>query len=345
MPNVLRILDANSNRAREALRVMEEASRFLLDDAVLVEGLKTLRHDLAAALELVPALDANRDTPGDVGTTIKTSREVSRQSAADVALAAGKRLSEALRALEEYGKTLGAAAGDFAARIESIRYRGYDLEQRLNLAMGSGGRKQWKLCVLITNDLCTGHDWLAVAKGAIAGGADCLQLREKSLEGSELLDRTKKLVAMARPRGVAVIVNDRPDIALLGDADGVHLGQADLPCAETRRLVGRRLLIGVSTSSLSQAQQALRDGADYCGVGPMFATTTKHKEHIVGPDYLREYVAWGKLPHLAIGGITVERVGELLRAGGQGIAVSSIICGAIDPAAVTRELLKAMSVA
>jgi len=187
-----------------------------------------------------------------------------------------------------------------------------------------------------------GH-WLAVAEGAIAGGADCLQLREKSLDGGELLTRTKKLVAMARPRGVAVIVNDRPDIALLGEADGVHLGQTDLPCAEARRLVGRRLLIGVSTSNLFQARQALSDGADYCGVGPMFATTTKHKEHIVGQDYLREYVAWGKLPHLAIGGITVERVGELLRAGGRGIAVSSVICGAVDPAAVTRELLKAMS--
>lgn len=343
MPYVLRILDANGNRAREALRVMEEAARFLLDDADLVEGLKTLRHDLAAALALVPALDANRDTPGDVGTTIKTPREITRESAAEVALAAGKRLGEALRSLEEYGKTLGETASEFAPRVESIRYRGYDLEQRLNRAMGTGIPKQWKLCVLLSADLCPSRDWLRVAEAAIAGGADCLQLREKSLDSGDLLARAKNLVAIARPRGVSAIVNDRPDIALLAGADGVHLGQSDLPCAEARRLVGRQLLIGVSTSKRSEARQALRDGADYCGVGPMFATTTKHKDHVVGPAYLREYAAWGGLPHLAIGGVTAMNAGELIRAGGRGVAASSAICAAADPAAATRELLAAMT--
>jgi thiamine-phosphate pyrophosphorylase len=344
MPNVLRILDANANRAREALRVMEEAARFLLDDAELVEGLKSLRHDLAGALASVAGLEANRDTPGDVGTTIKTAREATRESAAEVAIAAGKRLSEALRALEEYGKTLGEPAGGLAARVEALRYRGYGLEQRLSLSMGSGARKQWRVCVLISESLCAGRDWLGVAKEAVEAGADCVQLREKALESSELLARTRRLVEACHPRGASVIVNDRADIALLGGADGVHVGQSDLPCAEVRRLVGRQLLVGVSTSKLAEAQQALRDGADYCGVGPMFHTTTKHKEHIVGPDYLRQFIAWGKLPHLAIGGVTAGNAGDLAAAGARGVAVSSAVCGSGDPAGTVRALLDALAV-
>lgn len=357
MPNVLRILDANANRAREALRVMEEAARFVLDDAELVEGLKRLRHDLAAALAPIAGLEANRDTPGDVGTSIKTESEHCRGAAADVAIAAGKRFSEALRALEEYGKLLpplppgegrgegvsGRVGASFYSQIESLRYRGYDLEQRLNRAMGSGRARQWRLCVLISAALCPGGDWWSVAQAVVAGGGDCIQLREKALEAGELLARARRLVELCRPRGVSVIVNDRPDVALLAGADGVHLGQTDLPCAEARRLVGRQLLIGVSTAKLAEARQARRDGADYCGVGPMFATSTKHKEVIVGPAYLRQFVAdLPGVPHLAIGGITPGNVGELAEAGGQGVAVSSAICSAADPAAAVRAMLAAL---
>ncbi len=348
MASVLRIIDANANRAREALRVMEEAARFILDDAELIEGLKQLRHDLAAALKRVDGLEANRDTPGDVGTTIKTTSEGVRGSAADVAIAAGKRLSEALRAMEEYGKTLGETASgrpgelSFAAAIEKARYRGYELEQRLNNAMASGRAKQWRLCVLISESLCPGGDWWRVAQAAVEGGADCIQLREKSHDAGELLARARRLVEICRPRGVSVIVNDRPDVALLSGADGVHLGQTDLPCAEVRRLVGRQLIVGVSTSKLDEAKRAQRDGADYCGVGPMFNTSTKHKEIIVGPAYLREFVAWGKLPHQAIGGITAHNAEELVAAGGRGVAVSSAVCCADDPVAAVRRMLSVL---
>lgn len=342
MPAILRILDANANRAREALRVMEEAARFVLDDAQITEGLKRLRHELAAALSMVDGLEANRDTPNDVGTTIKTAREATRNSVADVVIAAGKRLGEALRAIEEYGKTLGERAPGFASSVEAIRYRGYDLEQKLNRAMGSGAPKQWRLCVLISQELCRERDWWRVATAAVEGGADCIQLREKTMDAGELLSRAIRLVGLCRPRGVSVIINDRPDVALLSGADGVHLGQSDLPCAEARRVVGTQLIIGVSTSALDQARQALRDGADYCGIGPMFPTTTKVKDIIVGTHYAKEYLAWNKLPHLAIGGITPTNLRELTAAGVRGIAVSSAVCSAFDPAAVVRDMLSVM---
>ncbi len=389
MPSVLRILDANANRAREALRVMEEAARFLLADEAISRDLKTLRHDLAAALSAVPGLEANRDTPGDVGTTIKTPAEQSRDSVADVVIAAGKRLSEALRAIEEYGKTLGDSLGaaGFAARIERLRYAGYDIEQRLNLAMSGGRARQWRLCVLLTESLCTHHPWRDVLRMALDAGADCIQLREKNLDSGWLLERAcevVEMVAKARrqetgdrrqgtevrgqrsevisqelespassplspfPSSPTVIINDRPDIALLSGADGVHVGQTDLPCTELRKLVGRQLIVGVSTANLQQADRARREGADYCGVGPMFPTTTKHKDVIVGPAYLQQYLAWcneihGGLPHLAIAGIGEHNLAQLVAAGVRGIAVSSAVCGAKDPAAVVRALLAQLS--
>ncbi len=342
MPGVLRILDANANRAREALRVMEDAARFILDDPKLSKQLKQLRHDLAGALSDIQGLSAWRNTPGDVGTALTTESEMTRAGAADTAAAAGKRLSEALRSLEEYGKALPQTACGLAEKIESLRYRGYALEQQLNTALGTGAAKQWRLCVLISESLCPAGDWLKVATASVHGGADCIQLREKQLDAGELLSRTRQLVDLCRPKNVGVIVNDRPDVALLTGADGVHLGQTDLPCAEARKLVGNQLLIGISTSNLDQAKQAQRDGADYCGVGPMFPTTTKHKPLIAGPAYLKEYLAWNQLPHLAIGGITPENLGELTDVGVQGIAVSSAICQAANPALITRNLIEAI---
>jgi len=337
---VLRILDANANRAREALRVMEEAARFILDDASLTQQLKQLRHDLTSALSAVPGLEAHRDTPGDVGTAIATEREGSRASMVEVAIAAGKRLSEALRAIEEYGKVLAEAAPTLATAMEQLRYRGYDIEQRLQQALGSGKAQQWRLCVLISEHLCTHHHWLDVARAAYQAGADCVQLREKELSDRALLQRAQ--AAADLPNRATLIINDRPHIALLSGADGVHLGQDDLPVHNVRQLVGRQLIIGVSTSRLDEAKAALRDGADYCGVGPMFATTTKHKEHIVGPTYLREYLAWNRLPHLAIGGITPDNVHELVAAGVHGIAVSACVCNAKDPGQVVQQLCEAM---
>lgn len=346
MPSVLRILDANANRAREALRVMEEAARFILNDATVSATLKQLRHDLTAALSALRGLDANRHTAGDVGTAIQTDREWRRDGVADVVQAAGKRFGEALRAIEEYGKLVEAKDESkvFAKQIESLRYRGYEVEQRLNLALGTGQARQWRLCVLISEALCPQRDWWRVARAVVdprlgRDRVDCIQLREKSQTTRELLDRATRLVAMCRPLGVTVVINDRPDVALLSDADGVHLGQTDLPCREARKLVGRQLLIGVSTSNMDQARQAVRDGVDYCGVGPMYPTTTKHKDTLAGRGYLQQFVrSFPHTAHLAIGGIDAHNAGALIDAGAQGLAVSSVVCEASDPQSVVAAL-------
>jgi thiamine-phosphate pyrophosphorylase len=339
----LRILDAAGNRAREGLRVMEDAARFALDDAGLVEALKSIRHGLAGAMaRLRPdAALAARDTPGDVGTGVRTESEYRRPDLRSVVAAAAGRTTEALRSIEEYGKTIDPVA---AAEVEALRYRVYEAERRLVPAMGSGGRRQWRVCVVLTESLCERHPWLDVARLAMEAGADCVQLREKRLDGGELLDRARRLVGLATEHGADVVVNDRPDVALAAGAAGVHLGQTDLPVRDARAIVGPALLVGVSTSSLEQASAALRAGADVCGVGPMFPTTTKRKDRIAGPAYLRSYLAREPAlpPHLAIGGITPENIGELVEAGVRGVAVSGAVCGAPDPGGVVRRLLGAM---
>jgi thiamine-phosphate pyrophosphorylase len=353
MRDLRRMLDANEDRAREALRVLEDLARFTLDHRELSAALKRIRHGLAQAIARVPggrlALVANRDAAGDVGATVTTANERTRTGTRDLAAASGKRLGEALRAIEEALK--GLALPDAAAEVERLRYAAYDAERTLTLALGAADAPQWRLCVVLSAALCPDDDWRRVARAALDAGADCLQLREKALDGGALLDRVRELRDMTADADAALIVNDRPDIALLAHADGVHLGQTDLPVEAVRALAGDRLLVGVSTTSIEQARAALHAGADYCGVGPMFPTATKHTPGgrtdgtVAGVAYLRDYVAHEPdlPPHLAIGGVTAERTRELAAAGCRGVAVSAAICAADDPHAATRAILDALN--
>lgn len=346
MSDTQRLIDANANRAREAMRVMEDAARFLLDDAELSAAFKQLRHVLAEALSNCDDWILSRDTPEDVGTLISTDSEGLRQDERAVVIAAGKRLSEALRTMEEYAKTYSDVLLK-AKTIEQIRYRGYELERQLVSAMGSKRRSQWQVCVLVSESLCLMHPWKFVVEDIIRTATCdaklCLQLREKTLDDAELLVRSTWLVQTCRSSGVASIINDRPDIAALSKADGVHLGQTDMPVAAARRILGFNAIIGVSTSCLDDAHKVLREGGDYCGVGPMFETKTKDKPVLAGPQYLREYSQWNKLPHLAIGGINATNIATLIDAGVRGVAVSHCVCSAKSPGDVVQALLDSLN--
>lgn len=345
-----RIIDAAANRAREALRTMEDVARFRLGERGLCEELKRLRHGVRDALARVPggdlALVASRDTPRDVGVDAKTPGEASRTGLRGVAVAAGKRAGEGLRTLEETLKTI-ETAGPAWREVESLRYRLYEAEKRLVLTMGTGRATQWRLCVLITESLCR-QPWLEVARAAMDAGADALQLREPGDADGVLLEkaaRLRRLIDEHSPRGAAraaLVINNRVDIALLCGADGVHLGTGDLPIAAARALCGDRLLIGASTHTLPEARAAIGAGADVCGVGAMFASTTKARE-TSGPAYLSAYLGeCAHVPHLAIGGITPANAAELARVGARGVAVSAVVCGSDDPGRVCRELLAAL---
>lgn len=356
MHAAMRMIDANANRSREALRVMEDVARFILDRADLCEQLKGLRHDLRRVLEEAGAdpliLVAWRNTPEDVGVSIKAVTEGERADIRSVAVAAGKRAGEALRALEECLKVTANGGPATWARCEQVRYRLYELEKRLLTALGRGTAPQWRLCVLITERLCR-RPWTDVAKQALLAGADCLQLREPDVADGDLLARAITLRGLidqqrkAEPGRAppALIINNRVDIALLSGAEGVHLGTGDLPIGAARKLCGQRLIIGASTHDLSEARAAAAAGADYCGVGAMFASSTKVRA-VSGPGYLQTYLdepSAARLPHLAIGGITPANIPLLTQRGARGIAVSSVVCGAEDPGKICRELARAIT--
>ena len=334
---VLRILDANANRAREALRVMEDYARFALNSDELCASLKTLRHDFATATAgFVGEAILHRDTSGDVGTQTKTVTEQTREDVAHVVIAAGKRLGEALRTIEEYLKT-----GDplRAHLVEQLRYRFYDVEQQIafTLRPAACAFAKVRLYVLITESVCK-RPWRDVAEAAIRGGADCLQLREKSLDGGELLARARDFVEICRKGGAISIINDRPDIALLAGADGVHLGQSDLPPRDVRKLIGARKILGVSTHNLDDAKRAVENGADYIGVGPFFRSETKTRDFIAGPDLARQVVQHISIPAVAIAGINEQNVNEVLATGMKAVAVTAAVCAADDPRDAAQRL-------
>ena len=336
-----RILDANANRAREALRVLEDTARFALDDAALTAEIKRHRHEFQAALARLPAgwMEANRDSAGDVGASVTAAGEYERAGLADIVSAAGKRLGEALRVIEETAKMFEPA---LAREVEAIRYRLYDTESALHRRLGSGRARQWRVCVLLTESLCA-RPWRDVLRAVIDGGADCVQIREKDMGAADLLTRVEAVAQIARPAGVTVVVNDRVDVALAAAADGAHVGQRDLPLGDARRLAGRTLLLGASTHSLAEANVAVEAGADYCGVGAMFVTGTKSQVVPRGPAFLEAFIRrYPDVPHLAIGGITPANVGRLVDVGAKGVAVSRAVCADEHPERVVTTLRNAL---
>ena len=336
MREVYRILDANFNRAREALRVIEDFARFGLDDAHLSTRAKDMRSRLQVLAGKLPARDllASRDSPADVGREARTATERVRADAPAVVTAAFKRLAEALRSLAEFGKTISAP---LAEDFEKLRYEAYTFEQRM--ARRLAGREafgQVHLYVLLTAALCR-SDPLAVARAAIQGGADCIQLREKQMPDGKLLELARRLRELTAEAQVLLIVNDRPDVAAAAGADGVHVGQDDLPPAAVRRVLPRGI-VGLSTHDPAQLQAALDEPIDYLAVGPMFPTATKDAGRVAGPELLERALAASSLPVVAIGGIDADNVAELASAGAKCVAVCSAVIAAPDPAAAAARI-------
>jgi len=337
MREIYRILDANFNRAREALRVTEDCGRFALNDPAVTAMAKNLRSDLTEVLKALPVQEmvVSRDTPGDIGTDLTSPMETTRNGISDVAMAACKRLTESLRTIEEYCKVV-APEQTFA--VERMRYNAYTLEQRL---MGrlfvSRQFANVKLYVLITNTCCHGSV-REIARAAIAGGADAIQLRAKDIPDAQMLAMAAELRELTDETGKIFIVNDRPGIAAIVGADGLHVGQMDLPIAEVRRLLRPGAIVGRSTHNIDQARAAVNEGADYISVGPMFPTTTKDAGPIPGPELLRQAVEEIPVPIVPIGGITVDNVGQLLKVGAQRVAVCSAVCSAKNPKSAAEAL-------
>jgi thiamine-phosphate pyrophosphorylase len=326
---VSRVLDAAANRAREALRVLEDFTRLVWDDECLSRALKAVRHRLAGALAPLRPFDllAARDTGRDVGTRIAGGGEYDRSGAAAVVAANVKRLQEALRSLEEFSKTRSAGA---ARALEALRYESYSLEQAL--VLGSAGRRRLADVRLywLTPTGCATAELERRLVEAIAGGVQMVQLREKAVADRPWVERARLVRKITRAAGVPLIINDRSDIAAAVGADGVHLGQDDLGIADARRLLPSDALIGISTHSLEQVRQAVHEGASYIGVGPTFASSTKSFAELAGLAFVRAVSQETSLPAFVLGGVTADNVAEVIAAGGRRIAVTAAV-SANDP--------------
>ena len=200
-------------------------------------------------------------------------------------------------------------------------------------------RRPLDLYVIVDTAVAGDRDPVALAAAAIAGGATAIQLRAKDLPTVRQVAVARALADLARRHAVLFIVNDRLDVALAVEADGVHLGWEDLPPADARRLLGPERVLGVSAGNLEEARAALAAGADYLGVGPIFPTRTKADAgEAIGLAGLRAIRALSPVPIVAIGGITAENAAAVIAAGADGVAVISAVLLAPDPTAAARRL-------
>jgi len=318
---------------------MEEFCRFALNSNSLTERVKQLRHELSSSIGRLGAgrLIASRDTPGDVGVGMQVENQLGRGDLADCFTAACKRLTEALRVLAE---VVAINNKPVAGALEKLRYEAYTLEKDVVLFSDTSARyKSVRLYIVITSSLPA--EVIRLARACAVGGADCIQLRAKTMPDDSLLALAVEFVKICRDERVLSIINDRADIAVAAEADGLHLGQNDLPVEQARRVQLAPLIIGKSTHSLDQLRAACDERPAYVGLGPVFPTGTKPDVPAVGLEYVTratELLADTSVGHAAIGGITADNVERILEAGARTIAVCAEVTHAADPAAACRAL-------
>ena len=189
-------------------------------------------------------------------------------------------------------------------------------------------KKDLKLYLVTDSLILKDRDFYKCVEDAIKSGVTMVQLREKNISGKEFLEKAMKLRELTRKYNTTFIINDRIDIAMIVDADGVHIGQSDIDALSARKLLGEDKIIGVSARSLEEARVAKENGADYLGIGAMFLTSTKEDAKLVSFDTLEEITKEVNLPFVLIGGITLDNVSELKKFNPDGYALVSGILGA-----------------
>jgi thiamine-phosphate pyrophosphorylase len=352
----LRMIDANLNRSSEGLRVLEDVARFLLNDAELSQRLRTLRHDLARETKsLNVRLLSHRDSAHDVGHPYfipprkrKLNMETtSPQGLLDLVTANAKRVEESLRVVEELAKLPELNSMLNSASFEQTRFALYTLERDLISRISRRNKigRMHGLYVILDRQFLAGRDELDIAGQIIEGGARVIQLRDKQSKKGELLPVAQKLKELCSQAGVLFIINDYLDLAMAVDADGLHIGQEDLPLPVVRRQLPIDKIVGCSVTTVSQATKAQNEGVDYIAVGSIFPTTTKKEVTVVGVDMLKEVKRIVYTPLVAIGGINQNNIGKVAAAGADAAAVISAVLGEKDVRGAVQKLVAKMDLA
>lgn len=198
--------------------------------------------------------------------------------------------------------------------------------------------------IVVTDADCGGRDLVDVVRAALRGGAPAIQLRMKDAAARDMVEMAQALLAETRPAGALLFVNDRVDVAVIAGADGAHVGQDDLPVGAARRVSPPGFLLGVSAESVELALQAQAEGADYVGVGPVYATGSKADAgEPIGLGRIAEVAASIRIPVVGIGGIAAGNARAVVESGAAGVAVISAVMRADDPESAVRELLRSIT--
>ncbi len=342
----LRIIDANLNRVGEGLRLLEEVARLLLDDAALTQQLKTMRHELIISdSSFQQQLLQSRNSESDVGIDIEVPGEEKEKELPMVLVANSRRVQESLRTLEELAKVPGTTSKLDSEKFKQARFNLYTIEQKLmsRLLRQDKLKHISGLYVIIDTQALKGRSHLEVASQAIRGGAKTIQLRDKVQSRIKLLPIAERLRALCTEHNVLLVINDYLDVALGIDADGLHLGQDDLPLKVARRLLPLGKILGGSATNVEQAVRAQSEGADYVAVGSIYPTLSKTSTttpaEVVGLETLRQVRKAITLPLVAIGGITKDTTSEVIAAGADSVAVISAVLGAESPEEAARQIV------
>jgi thiamine-phosphate pyrophosphorylase len=347
MQIIYRILDANLDRAREAVRTIEEWCRFGLEDLELCDRCKQMRQELAQWHR--EEFRRARNTPDDPATGLSHANEVNRPDVQSVLRANMGRLQEALRVLEEYGKVIDR---NFGEAMKQMRYQVYTLESQL-LAYENAKQEINNIGELRRQKLRSAKLYLvtmpvdnivSVVESALQGGVQIVQYRQKEGEDGTRLAIAQQLCDICHQYEALFLVNDRVDIAIAVGADGIHVGQTDLPVSAVRQILNTNAgnaseyIIGQSTTNPQELDIALNNQVDYVGVGPVHATPTKPNKAASGYEYVKYAAANIDIPWFAIGGIDEHNLGEAIAAGAERVAVVRALMKAEHPDLTAQQM-------
>jgi thiamine-phosphate pyrophosphorylase len=338
---MLRILDVNLNRIGEGLRLLEDVTRFVLNDPELSEQLKNMRHELLPKdRSLQKRLLSARKAGEDVGAFLDIDSEAERADTVSLVSANSRRVQQSLRVLEELAKVQGDDFGLDWDKFKHARFALYTLEQKIVLELLRHNKREQVagLYVIIDTQTLRGRSELDVARQAIQGGARMIQLRDKVRPKSMLVSLARELKRVCVESNVLFIVNDYLDLAIDSDADGLHIGQEDLPTEAARKMLPGDKILGCSSATLEEALKAEKEGADYIAVGSIYPTPSKSETRLAGLKTLRQVKSKVSVPVVAIGGINKDNIAKVIGAGADAVAVISAVLGADDVKEASQRL-------
>ncbi len=332
MNEVYRMIDVNLNRTSEGIRVLEDITRFVIEDSKITADLREIRHAVRKLLiESDGQLILSRNASTDIGRKIsKESKVDSKKGLRQLLVSNFKRVEEGLRSIEESLKIIDHYPK--SKQVENLRFKIYEIEKRVNMVIKKPVLPEG-IYGITAEKYSKGRNNLEVVKEMISSGIKVIQYREKRdrKNFAEMYQECREIRTITQKNDVVFIVNDYIELAKMVDADGVHLGQQDFPVEKVRQHLPDNMLLGLSTHSPEQAQAAVERGVDYIGVGPIFTTNTK--KDVVDPVGL-EYLEWVEenleIPYVAIGGIKEQNIEEVIDRGARTIALVTEIVGQKD---------------